>query len=763
MTARTFPTSSPYSGDPQNGYYAMPAHEGATGLEYLYITAVAGTTPNSYDLADDDTATVSTGGIIYHYYFDAASTAAHDGTNFTAIRPIDYVDGGVWLLSGIKATSAVMGNVALAATEAQALAADAAGKTIMLIADITLTANWTPAAAIDTNGQTITLGAFDLAFTTCQPKQLTPSCFNENSTGAVSGLEKSDPKYWGATTGTTTDQAAHITNAFSAAKHVIISQQLCIDSGVTFSQADGTLEFINGGELYAKASITGGAAGVNLLTLSGNDQRIHNLKVNGNKANNAAEKAMGVNITGSRIHLYSPEVHDIPTQVLSWGDGIYVQGNTTGVRIFFPHVHDNGRNGIAVVNGVDVEILMINSHDNGYSGIDAEIDGGELDDFRVIGGRSSGDKYGVLLIGESSAAAKSTGAADTNTAGKLVNSAATFSADGVVAGCLVYNSTDDVFARVTAVDSETSLSLDWDAFPDGNENYEVYDRILHNAKVTGMTIEDATNNAVVVRTAMDIDISGNTIRGPGLHGIFMETSTTYRYIIDAKVRANRVWDASHVSAHGIHFEGTNATAYYVRDSQFTGNIVGAVTNYGVYGRFSRNCRVFGNLGKSNGIDFRFSGNDNLTFRKNQGESATPIELATTNTIKGNQTTTRFGTIAAGTDDELPVMMAIATNGIYVQEVYVTNAADITQSDTDYETFNAQNKGTDGTGTTSFFSSAPTTKITGGKDINAFDPCALGVNQNQLVPTGNAISFLKTHAASGQGTDGMLVTVEYMEY
>lgn len=70
---------------------------------------------------------------------------------------------------------------------------------------------------------------------------------------------------------------------------------------------------------------------------------------------------------------------------------------------------------------------------------------------------------------------KSTGTATTDTENKLIDSSATFSTDGVAAGDIVWNTTDDVPATVVSVDSETQITLDYDAFPDGNENYDIYD------------------------------------------------------------------------------------------------------------------------------------------------------------------------------------------------------------------------------------------------------------------------------------------------
>lgn len=69
--------------------------------------------------------------------------------------------------------------------------------------------------------------------------------------------------------------------------------------------------------------------------------------------------------------------------------------------------------------------------------------------------------------------ARSTGTADTDTAGYLEDTGATFQADGVVIGDIAMNTTDNFFAIVEGVDSETELNLTHDVFPDGNEVYIV--------------------------------------------------------------------------------------------------------------------------------------------------------------------------------------------------------------------------------------------------------------------------------------------------
>lgn len=89
----------------------------------------------------------------------------------------------------------------------------------------------------------------------------------------------------------------------------------------------------------------------------------------------------------------------------------------------------------------------------------------------------------VTSIGEDTilgvkATAKSSGTATSDTASKLVDSGATFQTDGVVVGDVAYNLDDGTSALVTAVNSETSLNLASDAFPDGNEQYEVGSKFI---------------------------------------------------------------------------------------------------------------------------------------------------------------------------------------------------------------------------------------------------------------------------------------------
>ena len=91
---------------------------------------------------------------------------------------------------------------------------------------------------------------------------------------------------------------------------------------------------------------------------------------------------------------------------------------------------------------------------------------------------SNGDYWGILsgsgnIQTTLDTSNTSTGTATSASASKLVDTAATFVTDGVTVGAAVLDSTDSVTAYVTAVDSETQLSLSSDIFNLGTETYEV--------------------------------------------------------------------------------------------------------------------------------------------------------------------------------------------------------------------------------------------------------------------------------------------------
>jgi len=131
------------------------------------------------------------------------------------------------------------------------------------------------------------------------------------------------------------------------------------------------------------------------------------------------------------------------------------------------------------------------------------------------------------------AKAKSSGTATTDTSNKLVDTNATFQDDGVAVGDVAYNQTDGTSATVSAIDSQTSLSLDSDAFPDGNEDYRVGGSL---PVLDTVTIVNSGTTATVTHTGHGMLNNDYVyIRGGSLHannGVFQITyinANSYSY------------------------------------------------------------------------------------------------------------------------------------------------------------------------------------------------------------------------------------------
>ena len=95
------------------------------------------------------------------------------------------------------------------------------------------------------------------------------------------------------------------------------------------------------------------------------------------------------------------------------------------------------------------------------------------------------------------------GTTTSTTANKLTDSGATFSTTGIKAGMIVYNTTDSTEATITAVDSETALSLSSDVFTSG-EAYVIGDADFPD----GATTCDFLDSYFIVELVDQFYISG---------------------------------------------------------------------------------------------------------------------------------------------------------------------------------------------------------------------------------------------------------------
>ena len=124
-------------------------------------------------------------------------------------------------------------------------------------------------------------------------------------------------------------------------------------------------------------------------------------------------------------------------------------------------------------------------------------------------------------------------------------------------------------------------------------------------------------------------------------------------------------------------------------------------------------------------------------------------------LPAKEVSVRIGTIAAGTDDERVVF--VAPHDVMIEKIYVTVGTTIAAGATNFTTISFQSKGSAGSGTDELVTFNTNT---GETTLTAFVPHNAGALSNKAVSKGEAITFKKVDAASGDAVDELLVTVVY---
>lgn len=107
-----------------------------------------------------------------------------------------------------------------------------------------------------------------------------------------------------------------------------------------------------------------------------------------------------------------------------------------------------------------------------------------------------------LVVGTTASAGIAAGTATSDSTDKLVDSSATFVADGVVVGDIAYNVTDGTQAAITAVNANgTEVSFASDLFPAGTEAYAIRKQNQLNAAATFTTRKVRVGDIVKNTTA----------------------------------------------------------------------------------------------------------------------------------------------------------------------------------------------------------------------------------------------------------------------
>jgi|6_EtaG_2_1085325.scaffolds.fasta_scaffold42509_1 hypothetical protein len=114
-----------------------------------------------------------------------------------------------------------------------------------------------------------------------------------------------------------------------------------------------------------------------------------------------------------------------------------------------------------------------------------------------------------------------------------------------------------------------------------------------------------------------------------------------------------------------------------------------------------------------------------------------------------------GSISATSSDNF--LLGAEDSDIYIESITVLSESDADAHATNIWTIDVQDKGADGTGSTSLFATPPNTVTNG---ISALVPYTVSPDQNQLISDGQGIAITFTKGASASNLDELRVQVRY---
>jgi len=290
-------------------------------------------------------------------------------------------------------------------------------------------------------------------------------------------------------------------------------------------------------------------------------------------------------------------------------------------------------------------------------------------------------------------------------------------------------------------------------------------------KATDYGIQFGYNNDGVLATSMSKNIIDSNViidcGGENDRGIFI--GNTNIDSDDNHITNNFVDDAGYIGIDVIKAQGAIISGNTVKNpGDFGTNCEGIGLSEVTYSKILNNT-IYDDRGTPE-MNYGINGYDdstNNTFRGNDisGYTGTPFYQMPTSNI-GKQEIVKIGTIAAGTSDERPIFCAEGTNGCFMMDFILVNAADMTAGGTDYTTLAIIDKGSDGTGT-DVMTDIDTNTAGDNQSLADFDALSMAgvddLNSYQTLPLDDILSFQKTDTAGGLATDEMMMTIRYLEF
>jgi len=167
---------------------------------------------------------------------------------------------------------------------------------------------------------------------------------------------------------------------------------------------------------------------------------------------------------------------------------------------------------------------------------------------------------------------------------------------------------------------------------------------------------------------------------------------------------------------------------------------------------------------ANGSKIKVKGN-RITNASNNSFDLSGVSSFIDEVVEAEQASVFVGTVTAASMNVEKSLLHAATD-CYAYQILCSTNTDVTQSDTDYVTFNFRKRTQDGATDSAIVS--PNTKVTGGIDINDFavtDLTGLITDADAKlvrVDEGQSITCLFSKTGTGQDLDELLMTIRYIE-
>jgi hypothetical protein len=230
---------------------------------------------------------------------------------------------------------------------------------------------------------------------------------------------------------------------------------------------------------------------IDSIDIGGSDIRIEKCIIRGSNDGTYNQIGIASGDSDADLMISNNIIYDINTTI-AINYGIYIAGtgyvyNNTIIGGYYSLV-ESGTGQVTAINNI--------CQDAGNRSIDNQMhaDTG----YNIVQSATTNEAFGTT---------QKTGTVTSASSGKLVDSGGGLS--GIKIGSVVADTTDNTYTYVTAVDSDTQLSINSDIFDLGTENYSIFTNKVGTVTFNGSTYLLASSDTVAIDEGTDLSSDGN--------------------------------------------------------------------------------------------------------------------------------------------------------------------------------------------------------------------------------------------------------------